>query len=150
HLLAEIGGQPLGGQAGHHVGDATRRERHDHADRPLRIFCPRRVREERQREQECEDEPYCAGASRGFLSSAVAGSGMSRNSQHTRAETKLSNASPYRPPEKVPVASFMSPIHHGPKNPPRLPIELIQAKPAASAVPLRNIGGMAKNGPFEP
>src|SRR5258708_30359976 len=44
----------------------------------------------------------------------------------------------------------MTPIYQGPKKPPRLPIELIQAMPAASAPPLRNIGGMAKNGPFEP
>src|SRR5262249_18148173 len=43
----------------------------------------------------------------------------------------------------------MKPTHHGPKKPPRLPIELIQAKPAASAVPLRNIGGTAKNGPLD-
>src|ERR1700722_12041543 len=44
----------------------------------------------------------------------------------------------------------MIPTYQGPKKPPRLPIELIQAMPAASPAPLRNIGGMAKNSPFEP
>src|SRR4051794_8555432 len=44
----------------------------------------------------------------------------------------------------------MTPTYQGPKKPPRLPIELIQAMPAASPAPLRNTGGIAKNGPFEP
>jgi hypothetical protein len=37
------------------------------------------------------------------------------------------------------------PITVGPTKPPRLPIELISAMPAAAAVPPRKIGGMAQN-----
>src|SRR2546428_8287349 len=35
----------------------------------------------------------------------------------------------------------------GPKKPPRLPIELMKAIPAAAAVPARRLVGMAQNGP---
>src|SRR5579875_1500309 len=38
----------------------------------------------------------------------------------------------------------------GPKKPPRLPIELIQAMPAAAAGPVRNIVGLDQNGPLVP
>src|SRR5437762_12850240 len=44
----------------------------------------------------------------------------------------------------------MTPTYQGPKNPPRLPIELIQAIDAAAAVPVMNIGGIDQNGPLEP
>ena len=36
----------------------------------------------------------------------------------------------------------------GPKKPPRLPSELIQAMPAAAAVPVRNMDGIDQNGPI--
>src|SRR4051812_17524896 len=87
------------------------------------------------------------------LSSCVSsrtGFGICRKNAHTSAATKLSNASPNNPPAKLPVASFITPIHHGPKKPPRLPIELIHAIDAAAAVPVRNMGGIDQNGPFEP
>src|SRR5207253_1343218 len=38
----------------------------------------------------------------------------------------------------------------GPKKPPRLPSELIQAIPEAAAVPVRNIVGIDQNGPLVP
>src|ERR1700761_5243498 len=38
----------------------------------------------------------------------------------------------------------------GPKKPPRLPIELIQAMPDAAAVPVRIIEGNVQNGPLLP
>src|SRR3954468_12838707 len=44
----------------------------------------------------------------------------------------------------------MTPTYHGPKKPPRLPSELIHAMAPAAAVPVRNIGGIAQNGPLEP
>src|ERR1700733_10937492 len=75
---------------------------------------------------------------------------MWRKKAQTKADTNPNNASPYRPPEKLPVASFITPTYQGPKKPPRLPIELIQAIAAAAAGPVRNIGGIAQNGPFEP
>src|SRR4029077_18748554 len=76
--------------------------------------------------------------------------GIWRKKAQTNAEISPSNASPYRPPEKLPVASFITPTYQGPKKPPRLPIELIHAMAAAAAVPVRNIGGIAQNGPLEP
>jgi hypothetical protein len=63
---------------------------------------------------------------------------------------KHSNASPYRPPAKLPVTSFITPTYQGPKKPARLPIELIPAMEAAAAVPVKNIGGIAQKGPLEP
>ena len=51
--------------------------------------------------------------------------GMWRKKAQTIAEISPSNASPYRPPEKLPVKSFITPTYQGPKKPPRLPIELI-------------------------
>jgi thiamine monophosphate synthase len=42
----------------------------------------------------------------------------------------------------------LAPTYQGPKKPPRLPSELIQAIAPAAAVPVRNIGGIAQNGPF--
>src|SRR6478752_8955066 len=54
----------------------------------------------------------------------------------------------YRPPRKLPVASLIQPIIAGPAKPPRLPIELIVAMPAAAADPDRNVVGMAQSGGF--
>jgi hypothetical protein len=76
--------------------------------------------------------------------------GMCKKKAQTNAEISPSNASPYRPPEKLPVTSFITPTYQGPKKPPRFPIELIQAMAAAAAVPVRNIGGIAQNGPLDP
>src|SRR5271154_6908455 len=42
------------------------------------------------------------------------------------------------------------PTYQGPKKPPRLPRELIHAIEAAAAVPVRNIGGIDQNGPWDP
>jgi hypothetical protein len=42
------------------------------------------------------------------------------------------------------------PTNVGPKNPPRLPSELIHAMPAAAAPPVRNIVGIDQNGPLVP
>src|SRR5271166_859754 len=81
---------------------------------------------------------------------ARTGLGMCRKNAHTKEEIAHSKAKPYRPPAKLSVRSFTTPTYQGPKNPPRLPIELIQAIEAAAAVPVRNIGGIAQNGPFEP
>src|ERR1700730_7087475 len=78
------------------------------------------------------------------------GSGYAGSNAQTKAEIRPNKASPYNPPAKLPVQSFIKPTYHGPKKPPRLPSELIQAMPAAKAAPVRNIGGMAKNGPLEP
>ena len=51
----------------------------------------------------------------------------------------------------VVVVFFSLPITSGPINPPpKFPRELITAMPAAAAVPRRNAGGMAQNGPSEP
>ena len=58
--------------------------------------------------------------------------GMCRNNAQTIAEIRPSNASPYSPPAKLPVTSFITPTYQGPKKPPRLPIELIQAMAAAA------------------
>src|ERR1700760_3369062 len=66
------------------------------------------------------------------------------------ADTIPNIASPYRPPAKLPVASLAKPTYQGPKKPPRLPRELIQAIAAAAAGPVRNIGGIAQNRPLEP
>ena len=76
--------------------------------------------------------------------------GICRKNAQTKAEIRPNKASPYNPPAKLPVQSFIKPTYHGPKKPPRLPSELIQAMPAAKPAPARNIGGMAKNGPLEP
>src|SRR5580693_10433685 len=93
----------------------------------------------------------CYSASAAALCAADrVGLGMCRKSAQTIAATRHSKARPNRPPAKLPVASFMTPTYQAPKKPPRLPIELIQAMPPASAVPLRNIGGIAQNGPLEP
>src|SRR5437016_14661888 len=53
-----------------------------------------------------------------------------------------------KPPLKSPVALRTTPIMQGPKNPPRLPKELINAIPAAAAVPLNNAVDVAQNGPI--
>src|SRR3954471_22221115 len=55
----------------------------------------------------------------------------------------------YRPPRKLPVISLIQPIIAGPAKPPRLPIELIVAIPAAAAEPDRNRVGMLHSGGFD-
>ena len=49
---------------------------------------------------------------------------------------------------KLPVKSLIQPIMNGPTKPPRLPIELIVAIPAAAAEPDRNMVGMVQSGGF--
>ena len=62
------------------------------------------------------------------------------------AERTSRPATKYSPPVKLPVWSLIQPISPGPTKPPRLPIELIVAMPAAAAEPDRNIVGMAHSG----
>ena len=63
-------------------------------------------------------------------------SGICRQNAATVAAINPSSASPNNPPAKLPVRSFITPTYHGPKNPPRLPRELIHAREAAAAVPV--------------
>src|ERR1700730_9828840 len=66
-----------------------------------------------------------------------------------RTADKTSNAATKNnPPWKLPVISLIQPIIVGPTKPPRLPIELMVAIPAAAAEPDRNIVGMLHNGGF--
>ena len=58
---------------------------------------------------------------------------------------RAGSASATRPPSVEPVASFTRPTRYGPTKPPRLPIELISAIPAAAAVPLSSAAGIAQN-----
>src|SRR5215469_11661242 len=58
------------------------------------------------------------------------------------------NAIDNKPPRNVPVAFRITPITHGPANPPRLPTELISAMPTAAAVPLKILVGIAQKGPI--
>src|SRR5450432_4136115 len=53
-----------------------------------------------------------------------------------------------RPPRKLPVHVRTSPMVYGPRNPPRLARELINAMPAAAEVPLSISVVVAQNGPF--
>jgi hypothetical protein len=80
----------------------------------------------------------------------AAGLGICRKNAQTKEAIRPNKANPYSPPAKLPVASFITPTYQGPKKPPRLPSELIHAIEAAAAVPVRNIGGMAQNGPYDP
>src|SRR5579872_3672350 len=89
----------------------------------------------------------CAPAASACVSTGL---GICRKNAQTIEEIRHRKANPYSPPEKLPVQSLMTPTYQGPKKPPRLPIELIHAMEAAAAVPVRNIDGMAQNGPFEP
>src|SRR5437773_564736 len=52
----------------------------------------------------------------------------------------------YIPNSKPPVLSLIFPIIIGPKNPPRLPTELMNAIPPAEAVPLRKLVASAQKG----
>src|SRR5208282_2286289 len=54
------------------------------------------------------------------------------------------------PPAKLCVACRTVPTTYGPAKPPRFPIELTSAIAPAAAVPLRNSGGIAQNGPKVP
>src|SRR5271170_4754595 len=54
------------------------------------------------------------------------------------------------PPAKLCVACLTIPTRYGPAKPPRFPIELTSAIEPAAAVPLRNSGGIAQNGPKVP
>src|SRR4029077_5647262 len=60
-----------------------------------------------------------------------------------KAETKNN------PPWKLPVRSLIQPIIAGPTKPPRFPIELMVAIPAAAAEPDRNRVGMLHSGGFD-
>src|SRR5438874_9947599 len=51
---------------------------------------------------------------------------------------------------KLSVRLLTIPTRYGPRNPPRLPTELISAMPAAAPVPLRNSDDIAQNGPSVP
>ena len=59
-----------------------------------------------------------------------------------RAEASTSS-----PAEYEPLTWRSHPMTLGPTNPPRLPIELMRAMPAAAAVPPRKIGGIAQKTP---
>jgi hypothetical protein len=48
----------------------------------------------------------------------------------------------------LPVLSFTTPTRVGPKNPPRLPAELMSAIPPAAAVPLKKVVESAQKGPI--
>src|SRR3984893_2282783 len=64
-----------------------------------------------------------------------------------RTADKTSNAATKNnPPWKLPVISLIQPIIAGPTKPPRLPIELMVAIPAAAAEPDRNMVGMLHSG----
>ncbi len=58
YLLPEPLGEMLGGKARDEVGAASRRERHDHLDRPLRPGMDRRLRPSRPRQHACERERH--------------------------------------------------------------------------------------------
>src|SRR5262245_1749366 len=49
-----------------------------------------------------------------------------------------------RPAENDPVSSVSHPITYGPTNPPVVPIELMNARPPAAAMPVRKRGGMVQ------
>src|SRR5262249_41426427 len=51
---------------------------------------------------------------------------------------------------KLLVRLRTTPIRYGPAKPPRLPIELIKASPAAAAVPVKNWDDIAQKGPRLP
>jgi hypothetical protein len=55
-----------------------------------------------------------------------------------------------RPGMKLPVERSRIPASIGPTCPPRFAMELIRAIPPAAAVPERNAGGIAQNGPCAP
>src|ERR1700733_13963287 len=65
----------------------------------------------------------------------------------TSTADRISNpATKNRPPWKLPVRSLIQPIIAGPTKPPRLPIALIVAIPAAAADPDRKRVGMLQSG----
>src|SRR5208337_2649652 len=76
--------------------------------------------------------------------------GICSHSAATTAAIAANAASAYSPPAKLPLAWRAQPTTDGPKNPPRLPMELIQASPVAAAVPVSSIGGIAQKGPLVP
>src|ERR1700724_22779 len=75
--------------------------------------------------------PYPARASTVGITADSVRFGICRKNAQTKAEIRPNKASPYNPPAKLPVQSFIKPTYHGPKKPPRLPSELIQEMPAA-------------------
>src|SRR3954454_6195221 len=62
------------------------------------------------------------------------------------AEASRVTAEIISPAVKLPVASRAQPIRNGPAKPPRLPIELIAAIPAAAFCPDRKSVGRAQKG----
>src|SRR5260221_6772925 len=65
------------------------------------------------------------------------------------AETVKRPPTKYRPPRNLPVRSLIQPIIAGPTKPPRLPMALMVAMPAAAAEPDRNMVGMLQSGGFD-
>ena len=67
--------------------------------------------------------------------------GVCRIIRRTKTPASTSPANTKKAASDELVAVRTRPISSGPKKPPRLPIELIQAMPTAAAVPDRNAGG---------
>src|SRR6476646_144652 len=79
----------------------------------------------------------------------VAGTRCERERSNVRTAERTSKPDmKYSPPRKLPVVSLIQPMIAGPAKPPRLPIELIVAMPAAAADPDRNMVGIAQSGGF--
>src|SRR5580700_7116038 len=68
----------------------------------------------------------------------------------TTAASSANPASAKRPPPKLPVVSLIVPTTQGVIVPARLPSALIQAIPAAAAVPVRNRDGIGQKDGFMP
>ena len=71
---------------------------------------------------------------------------LRRSDSVNRVEASRVKADTISPAVKLPVISRAKPIRVGPTNPPRLPIELIAAMPAAALRPDRNSVGKVQNG----
>src|SRR2546425_1713119 len=66
------------------------------------------------------------------------------------APSKGQTASVRSAKAKLLVRFRTTPTRYGPRNPPRFPIELIKAIPAAAPVPVRKSDDIAQNGPIVP
>ena len=71
------------------------------------------------------------------------------NSKTSVADTTKEIPATARPPYKLSVLSLIAPIAKGPTNPPRLPIEVINAMPEAAEYPVRNSQGIVQKGPIK-
>jgi Transposase, Mutator family len=65
--------------------------------------------------------PYPARAPTVGITADSVRFGICRKNAQTKAEIRPNKASPYNPPAKLPVQSFIKPTYHGPKKPPRYP-----------------------------